>query len=520
MKSVKLNLPVLIVFFLVSFGLGAFSYWAGISLFSGNNYLASKDGKSAQSLTNYGQQAGNESNYDSADGRQSRIDEFGDKSDATEHVVEETHGNSIENPREAWHELVQQSRGSIGNVGALIDIANAWVQEDGLSVLQEINESNLLEQNLKWAVLGSIVHEAAERNPRETFEQTLSMGVHGRSNRFSMSAALVWAESDAMAALEAVTSVDDTFLRVYMQQEVLSDVAARDPRGLLANLDELPVNVQEIAKEHVVIGFAQNDPKEAVRMLQELGVGLEDNNVAVSIVDFWRQSDPLEAKNWVVNSPLLEGQRSYLAGRVIDGIASEQPELAMEMALEQPADWRLETYVISNLAYSDPFEAMALLPKIRDPHLDPNINSVYGRVGYGLIEQGHAESVAELATLVPEQQRNTFYTNLVSSWAGLDPLQLLSTIDELPSPAVRSSAAFSLVTHYDAVNSLTDDQIELAKTYLNEWDLQRLDKSQTHFRFLGSAQEMRFAGTPDQVRFLMDELEKLIEEVESDDPSD
>ncbi len=57
-------------------------------------------------------------------------------------------------------------------------------------------------------------------------------------------------------------------------------------------------------------------------------------------------------------------------------------------------------------------------------------------------------------------------------------------------------------------------------TPLETPQFERLDGTQTHFRFIGAFQEMRFAGTPDQVRFLMDELEKLIDEVEAEDPSD
>ncbi|MCY4142804.1 MAG: hypothetical protein OXG08_03820 [Gammaproteobacteria bacterium] len=515
MKSVKLSLPVFIAFFLVSFGLGAFSYWAGISLFSANNYVASKDGKSAQSLTNYGQQAGSESNNDTADGRQSRVDKFGNKCDATEHVVEETHGNSIENPREAWHELVQQSRGSIGNVGKLIDIADAWVRKDGLNVLQEISAAGLLEEDVKWIVLGSTVHEAAKREPEQTFEHVLSMEGHARTS-FTLSAALVWAVSDPLAALNAIDGIGDTSLRVRLLEHVLYDVAQRDPSQLSANLQGFPESLREIAREQLVMGTASNNPQEAVRLLEALNVGIADNRVAESIVDHWKKSDPFAALDWVLNSPILEGKRRDLAARAINRVVGEEPDLAMKLALEQPAEWGLESDVISTLAYSDAFAAMQLLPQIRDPQG----SFPYDAIGYGLIQQGHSKSVLDLAGQVPEKQRNAFYSNMMSNWAHLDPLGLLNAIEELPTPEVKSKAAYSLVSQYFAIGTLTDEQIESAKEFLSDWDRQRLDGTQTHFRFIGASQEMRFAGTPDQVRFLMDELEKLIEEVESDDPSD
>lgn len=428
-------------------------------------------------------------------------------------IDEATQRNPTQNPREAWQTLVLQSGGSIGNLGALIDIGGKWVREEGMSVLQEIKETGRLDQNLQWAVLGSIVYESAKREPSKTFEYTLSLEAYERNN-YSLGAALAWAESDAIAALEAVNAVEDSWLRVHLLQETLSDVASRDPRQLLADMEALPSNVQEIAKEHVVIGTARRDPEEAIRLLDTLNV--DESGAIQAIVDYWRDSHPLEALHWVLNSPILEGKRRDLAGRVINGLVEEQPDLAMKLALEQPPDWGLEAHVISTLAYTNALEAKELLLELRDP----DISFPYDSIGYGLIQQGHALSAMDLAKQMPEKRREAYYSNMTSNWAMHDPLELLNSIDELPSPEVRSEAAYALASQYHAVNTLTDEQIELAKTYLNEWDSQRLDQSQTHFRFIGASQELRFAGTRDQVEFLLEEVGKLMEEVKSEDSTD
>ena len=430
------------------------------------------------------------------------------------HLFDETTQRTpTQHPQEAWQALVQQKGSSIGNLGALINVGDQWVREDGLSVLQEIKESGHLGEDLQWAVFGAIVYESAKRDPRKTFEQTLSMEGYER-NSHSLGAALVWAESDAMAALEAVNEIEDTWLRIHLLQQVLSDVAARDPRQLLADMEALPTNVQEIAKKHVVIETARSDPEEAVRLRDTLNVA--ESEVIQSIVDYWSKSNPLEALDWVLTGPIPDEDRKYLGGRVISVLVDEQPDLAMKLALEQPAEWGLEAFVIAELAESDAFEAMKLLPQLRDSQ----VQFAYDSIGYGLIQQGHAKSVIELAAQVPKQLQEAFYSNMTSNWAAQDPLELLATIDELPTPEVQSRAAYALASQYHAVNALADEQVELAKTYLNEWDLQRLDKSQTHFRFVGASQELRFAGTPDQVEFLLEEVRKLMDRVKSDESTD
>ena len=513
MKSIQLRPASMIAILLITFAAGAFCYWALTSLITGSKEPAPTGGNAPYSPAESVQVAIGTEHAQSGEGR-SRISETNIEPQADQSAME-ARRNPPQNPRDAWHELVQQSRGAIGNVGELIDIADAWVRKDGLNVLQEFGASGLLEEDVKWIVLGSTVHEAAKREPRQTLEHVLAMEGHARTS-FKLSAALAWAESDPLDALDAIDDIGDTFLRVHLLEHVLYDVAQRDPSQLRANLKELPESVREIAREQLVMGTASNNPQEAVRLLEELNVGIADNRVAESIVDHWNKSDPLAALDWVLNNPILEEKRRDLAARVINRVVGEEPDLAMKLALEQPAEWGLESDVISTIAYSDAFAAMQLLPQIRDPQG----SFPYEAVGYGLIQQGHSKSVLELAGQVPEKQRNAFYSNMMSNWAHQDPLELLNAIEELPTPEIKSKAAYSLVSQYYAISTLTDEQIESAKEFLSDWDLQRLDGTQTHFRFIGASQEMRFAGTPDQVRFLMDELEKLIEEVESEDPSD
>ncbi|MXW54784.1 MAG: hypothetical protein F4X44_05710 [Gammaproteobacteria bacterium] len=454
------------------------------------------------------------SGHESADELRDQIDGTDALGSLGSHFSNEaTQRIPTQSPREAWQTLVHQSGGSIGNLGALIDIGDEWVQEEGISVLQEIKESGKLDQDLQWAVFGSLVYESAKRDPKQTFEHMLSLEGNERNN-YTLGAVLAWAESDAMAALEAANAVEDTWLRVSLLQQVLSEVAARDPRQLLADMEALPSNVQEIAKEHVVIETARSDPEEAVRLLDTLNVS--DSEIIQSIVDYWSKSNPLEALDWVLNGPIPDEDRKYLGGRAISVLVDEQPDLAMKLALEQPVDWGWEAFVIAELAKSDAFEAIKLLPQLRDSQ----VQFAYDSIGYGLIHQGHAKSVIKLAAQVPEQLQEAFYSNMTSNWAFQDPLELLNSIDELPSPELRSKAAYALSSQFHALNTLTDEQVELAKTYLNEWDTQRLDKSQTHFRFVGASQELRFAGTPDQVELLIEEVGKLMEEVKSEDSTD
>lgn len=454
-----------------------------------------------------------ESRVDLSDERIRRIaHDFGDEDIANWMLAQRILLNPSENPREAWKTVMHESGATIGNLESIIQIANAWIRHEGSSVLQEISQSVLnAGVDLRYAVLNSAVREAALRDPETTLLQTIAMG-EGTRRSFSSVVVREWATTDPQAAIKAITQIDEVPLRVGLQEELISKWAQRDPTDLLETMSSLPDNVQEIAAPLAIMKVAQTNPEEAIRLLQTHDVSLDNTRIANTIIYAWSAREPKDAWQWVLTSPMLDTQRELLLPNAIHAIASDHPDLALELALEQPADLGLEAYVVQTISHSDPLRAMDLLSKIRSSQSD----SAHTSVGYRLIEKGRSELVLDLALSVPENYRPAFYNNILSNWAHVDPEGLLAAIDELPSAELKSKAAFSLASQHYAKLALTNEQTEYAKTFLTDWDAQRLENPSSHFRFVGGATEIRISDDSPEAKALIQKIAEMANRVISD----
>ena len=82
-----------------------------------------------------------------------------------------------------------------------------------------------------------------------------------------------------------------------------------------------------------------------------------------------------------------------------------------------------------------------------------------------------------LAQRLPKSQRQTYFQNVVSAWALQDATELYESIDGLPSDEIKSFAAARLITFNKWSKNLDDDQVNRAKTYLNEQDAKSLEQT-------------------------------------------
>lgn len=415
--------------------------------------------------------------------------------------------DQLENPRVAWQQVVSNSDSPLPKIGTVVQIADAWIQQDGIDVLAEISQA-VLGRRLQYMVLDAIVQDSALSDPEGTLRQTLSMNERIRRN-ISASAVRVWSQTDPQSALEALADINDAQLRVSLQEAVIWAWVDNDPQGLLASASTFPSNLQELAVPRAVMEVAQTSPKDAIHALQQHNISWEDYQVLRSIVESWSRLEPTAAWQWVLTNPGIETHRGNLLNEAVRSIAREQPVLAMELALDQPAELSLESAVIAAISSSDPLHAMELLPQIRELR-GTSPDSPYTSVAYELIRRGNSTLVMDLAEEVPESIHSTFYTNMLSSWANIDPEGLLGTISEFPSAELKSSAAYSLHNTHYARGALTEEQLEHAKSFLNDWDLQQLEnKGGTNFRFVGGSTEIRIAADSAEARALIEEITNI-----------
>ena len=399
--------------------------------------------------------------------------EVGNEIVADEVLERESYLSLLEDPQQSWYKVAANLDESLESMENALNVATAWVRQSGLGVLNEINDS-LDQSSRKTSVLIAAVTRAAHRNPSGTVTQLLEMNEQlARST--APTAIRIWARMDPQSALVTASSVESAGFRNSLQQSVVSEWARNDARELLASIDSIPENVVNLAQERAVRALASSDPVEAARLFDVLDLEDKDVGIAHDIASNWSKSDALAALDWVFNTSALESIQGELLKSVLGNLAKRDPEYAMDLALQQPVELGLEVAVISRLASVDPLKALDLLSQMRD---GGHVYSAYSSVGSELVKIGQSQRAIKLASELSPFYRQIYFNSVLGQWARTDPEEMLESIDELPSSDAKSSAALALAMQSRFTNSvLSDEQIALAKTFLNERDTKALDSS-------------------------------------------
>lgn len=383
----------------------------------------------------------------------------------------------MDNPETAWFAMVSDTNQEVAQPGLLIQIGNAWVRQQGLSVLGKISES-LTDWRTRSTVVGSLIRSATLANPQDALNQALRMQSH--EGEWAPIVAREWARSEPRTAFDAVTNVSPSGLRRTLQESVVRSWAQNDPHMLLEDLSLLPKSLQDLATEQAILSIAKNEPLEAVDLMASVEDDSSRHMIAYSVVSSWSNLDPVAAVNWVLSNPDLERMRYELLAVVFRNLALENPQLAMELALKQPIEQHqrgLEATVIGRLAQVDLEHALALLSQVRQGQTQI---AAFMSVGSQLVRNNDMDRALKLGEQLGAEWRDSYYQSIMSTWANMDPEGLLATLDKLPSAATKSKAALSLARSNQFRKILTTDQIAYAKTYLTEKDAERIDTSLWH----------------------------------------
>ncbi|MCY3885101.1 MAG: hypothetical protein OXG24_09350 [Gammaproteobacteria bacterium] len=399
---------------------------------------------------------------------------------AVDLIAQSELARSLKSPEQAWSDLVNDEVGNAAQTGLLIQVAEAWFDTSGLSVLSEINQS-LVDRQTRQSVLHAIVQRLVQSNPQEAFDYATNMGDEGDSLLIALARA--WSSLDPESALSAALTVESDRLRRNLEHVIAQSWASSDPHFILSNLDRLPASSQAVAQSEAIIAIARTSPEEAAQLMAGMDDPTSQYSVAYAIVFNWVRTDIAGALDWVLNTDKLKNLQEHLLPVVLNSLARENPELAMQTALDQPIGSYgsgMEVRVLSYIASVDPQKALELLPRVREgqSHLFAHIS-----VGGALARAGQAESAFELAASLQESQRERYYGNLIGTWAANDTEGLYENLDKFPTAQTRSSAALELLTWNGWQKSLSSEQIDRAKSFLTQKDAETLEKGEASKTF-------------------------------------
>ncbi len=381
---------------------------------------------------------------------------------------------AIDDPETAWNELAVDMQDDQANRGTISRVALAWVEESGLSVLDQISRS-LTNTQTRDYVIRDVLGDVARTDPEGAFNHALTLE-NDPYNSTASSIASTWAYSDPHSALSAAMGIEKTSVRKAVAESVIRAWAYDEPRAVVEGVNSLPAEFQELASRTALGAMAGGSPEEAADLVAAMEPSTVKTSSANSVVSTWARSDHSAALEWILNDPGVEEIRTELLSSIMYQLASADPELAMSTALAQPIDEEatefgmlpavgLEYSVISTLAFSDVDKAIELLPQVRE---GPTKSRSFQTVASSLVMNDDVDKAFDMAQQFSEPDREKIYQAVSTMWAATDPKGMLESMDRLPSKDSKSRAAAMLVMTNQYSKTLSDEEIEQARKYLTE----------------------------------------------------
>lgn len=384
---------------------------------------------------------------------------------------------AIKDPKSVWDTLIGDDVLDMAQTGTFIQVAEAWIALDGMSVMGKINNT-LTDKTTNSSVLTTLIHKLVRADAQAVFDFARTMENDARNNVI-VSVVNAWARLDPEAALLAVQSVESKSLRTSLENRIAASWGSTDPRGVLENLDLLPENAQDLAVSSAISSLAHTAPEEAANLMASMDGSEQRLRTAFDVLSVWANKDPTAALEWTLNNPEVEDLKTTLLPSILYRVANKDPQIAFDIARQQPLGEYgvgLEGQVLANIAFKDIDKGLALLSQVRE---GPTLNYAVSSVGRAMLRMGDISEIWGLAQKLPESNRQDYYQSVVDSWAARDGTELYESLDRLPSDEIKSYAALKLISFNEWSRYLDKDEVNQARTYLNEQDAEKIEAS-TH----------------------------------------
>ncbi|MYD46732.1 MAG: hypothetical protein F4W92_10295 [Gammaproteobacteria bacterium] len=422
------------------------------------------------------------------DDKRQIINDFRFEENLPDHALDSEKRDRVEEPKEEWHKTLKLAQTQPQAYDDLIPIVQVWIDESGISVLDEINDS-IANYGHRKKVLTEALNWLAQSQPEQAFDYALKHDVADKELTLH-EIVRTWAKyGDAIEALRKVHGLPYSQLRrelesrgtmVWMGIDWKYPFASSrsEPMKLLDNLHQLPASLHEAVSVQAIERLVRtNSPAQAVEMVFQLNEDLQ-LSAARALVEEWASRDLNACVEWVLSSPDSKDLRNKLfhtlAWKLID---KGERELAFQVGLRQTIPYHgfgLEGDLMRDIASDDLSLALELLPDVREGKTQMN---AYVSVAEELFNRGKTDEAIDLGTDLKSNDRYSYYLRLSWPWASSNPAGLLNAIQKFPGARVRSYVARQQIFWNHSTNYFTDSQLQTLETYLNEGDKIFLDEN-------------------------------------------
>lgn len=269
-----------------------------------------------------------------------------------------------------------------------------WVMQEPQAARAWLNQLTdaSLKRSLEQSEISSLIHNNPHEAIRKILEKPQLMAQN--SHMFSR-----LAQSDPRAAVEAVMKLPEGRSRNNAIASLASGWAESEPEAAIQWLRQLPPGTaRNEAFQRALYSQARQDPQRAIETAStELSAGWERTNLINNAVSNWFHTDPVAAEKWV-NSLSDPELRNNAKGALISALAEQDPHEAIRQLKAEPELLRNANSLFSRIASTDPKLA--------------------------------AELALNFPATGSERQR--IISSVVSSWTNLDPQAALAWIESLP----------------------------------------------------------------------------------------
>ena len=368
-------------------------------------------------------------------------------------------------PKESWDILLNDDVDDALQTESLAIVAEAWQAQVGFKVLSHIFTET---PNIRFQLVRAI----AQVDLASALDYT--RGILDENEQQYLSKVIIqeWANTDAPAALAAVSTLTPSSLASYLENEVAITWAIANPNEMIDNIEAISEELRLYALETAFSGIARQDPLEAIAKVSsvESFVG-NTSSILRSIVFRWSYQEPDVAAEWVVNNFVQDDpQRRTLLEKVLPRWARQDPNQAFELAIAQPTPsegFGLEHLVIEEITSEGEVElAKKLLPRVKE---NTKLYA-YTQVGSAMVRQLQIAEALELGKEFEETEQRMYYERVLNTWARTDPRNLYESLEDLPTKDIQSGAAKQLIMNNRYTPAFDDDEIEHARTLLSDED--------------------------------------------------
>lgn len=374
----------------------------------------------------------------------------------------------IQDPESEWTAFVRRNNENLGNpddaqLRMMTHIARAWIFKDGVDAIDNLIESLSTLTSLQ-KISDLVVRQVADDNPRLAFDLAFhlrSRGVTALTDRVVNQ----WSRVDPLSALDTVSSLETKYLKEKLQTDVLEAWANTDPKALLNQASGLSNELQPIARNKALFSLAFRSPQEAAELIDEIEDQASLDRIAHAVATSWSKSDLSSALRWIDNEESVAHNRDELRTAAISGLARNDPQQAMQVALAQPVNEDgvgPEAEVINSMTFQDMDTAVSLLSQVRDGktkleayrsvimHLTPPLSNETDRAMDLFVDLSNAQDIPSSSMI---------YFSLVYG----EPRALFGALDRFESMDFRRRVASSLLRSHESDDVFTEEQISVLK---------------------------------------------------------